>query len=183
MVGTPLQGGSLPESLASAEKRHPRASGFRGWCAVALLAALIVPPASAEDMPLPVEKQVPLILRVLTYDRQFEAKAGKEFWIGIVYNPAEPGSVKASNDVGETLTKYSGKTVKNLPINYYLVEYAAPAQLEAALKSRPGISVLYVCPGVKNLDNLLAVSRNRRITTTTGVPDLVERGVAVGDGG
>lgn len=138
--------------------------------------------AAAEPMPLRPDLQVPLILKILTYDRHFESKAGREVAIGIVYAPEDPGSVEAANQISETLFRFRDKTVKRLPIRHYLLEYTGPEKLERSIADR-GISVLYVAPGnVRNIEGVTRVSQSRGVTTATGVPDYVRRGVAVGIG-
>jgi hypothetical protein len=157
----------------------------RGSARSRILAVLLVLtslPARAQSMALPAELQVPLILKILTYDRQFEAKAKKEVAIGIVFDPADAASGKAAEQVSDTLYKFSGKTVKKLPLKYYLVEFTSEAELEATVKKR-GINVLYLCPGItKSLQSVIKISQAQSITTATGVPDSVRRGVAVGIG-
>jgi hypothetical protein len=130
-------------------------------------------------MPIPLERQVTLILKTLTYDRQLEAKAKGNLTVGIVYNPADPNSVQVAKDVSEVLAKFATKRVKGLPLNQYLVEYATPGQLDVVVKNR-ALTVFYVCPGVKGLPYLLKVAEQFQITTTTGVPGFVKDGVAVG---
>jgi hypothetical protein len=137
---------------------------------------------AAEPMPLQPDLQVPLILKILTYDRHFETKAGRDLSIGIVYAPYDPDSVKTANDVAETLYRYSGKTVKRLPVRYFLLEYTNAEGLDRSVQQR-SISVIYIAPGNgKNLDGILGVSKTRSATTATGVPDYVRRGVSVGLG-
>lgn len=148
------------------------------------LLLVVRPPllAAAEPMPMAPELQVPLILKVLTYDRHFEEKAGKEVAIGIVYAPADPGSVAAANQIAAILYRFGGKTVKRLPVRYYMVDYTTPENLERSITQR-GIGVLYVSPGnLRNLPGLTRVSQAKGIITTTGVPDYVRRGVSVGIG-
>ena len=146
------------------------------------LASLAAPSALAEEMALAADLQVPLLLKVLTYDRNLEARAGKELAIGIVFDAGDRDSAKATDQIGSTLFKFSGKTVKTLPIKYYTIEYTSPADLERFVKQR-GISVLYVAPGnTKNLPGLLKLSQDLDLVSATGVPDYVRKGVAVGIG-
>jgi hypothetical protein len=159
--------------------RHRRPSWLR---LLAALFAFTSIPARAESMALPAELQVPLILKILTYDRQFEAKAKTEVAIGIVFDPADGPSAKSAEQISDTLFKFTGKTVKKLPLKYYLVEFTSGPDLEATVKKR-GINVLYLCPGIaKSLQSVLKISQSQSITTATGVPDYVRRGVAVGIG-
>jgi hypothetical protein len=158
--------------------------GFRRFGLVLGLVALLRATglAAAEPMPLTPDLQVPLILKILTYDRHFEAKAGRDLAIGIVYAPADPSSVKAANDISDTLFRFAGKTVKRLGIRYFLIEFTTPEKLEQSIAQR-GISVLYLAPGnAKNLAAVTKVSQARGITTATGVPDYVRKGVSVGIG-
>jgi hypothetical protein len=133
-------------------------------------------------MPLGAEAQIPLLLKVLTYDRNFEQKAGAELAIGIVHDPSDRDSAKATEEVGSILYKFAGKTVKKLPMKYFTIEFTGPADLERFVKEKR-ISVLYITPGsAKALAAVLKVSEDLKLTTLTGVPDYVRRGVAVGIG-
>ncbi len=132
---------------------------------------------AAEPMPLSPDLQVPLILKVLTYDRHFESKAGRELIIGVVYEPGDPDSLKSASTIIATLLRFSGKTVKRLPIRYQLVAMDQMARLVPSM----GISVLYVAPGnARNLAALTRFSQANHVTTVTGVPGYVTQGVAVG---
>lgn len=156
----------------------PRKRGLLALGAALLLAGTL----RAEPMALGAETQIPLLLKVLTYDRNFEKKAGKELAIGIVHDPGDRDSAKATDEVGTTLFKFTSRTVKGLPMKYYTIEFTGVADLERFVKEKK-ISVLYIAPGnVKGLAALLKVSEDLRLTTLTGVPDYVRRGVAVGIG-
>jgi hypothetical protein len=146
-----------------------------GLVLLALLRPVVA--AAAEPMPLTPDLQVPLILKVLTYDRHFESKAGRELIIGVVYEQGDPESLKAASTIIATLLRFSGKTVKRLPIRYQLVAMDQMARLVPSM----GISVLYVAPGnARNLPALTRFSQANHVTTVTGVPSYVRQGVAVG---
>jgi hypothetical protein len=146
------------------------------------LALLGAGPLGAETMALAADVQIPLLLKVLTYDRNFERKAGKELAIGIVHDPSDRDSAKATDEVGTTLFKLTSRTVKGLPLKYYTIEFTGAADLERFVKEKK-ISVLYLAPGnAKNLPVLLKVAEDLDLTTLTGVPDYVRRGAMVGIG-
>jgi hypothetical protein len=173
--------------LKSLQRRWPfghspaRPSRFRTLGAF-LAIALAVGPVGAEDMPLSAELQVPLLLKILIYDRHFESRFGAELKLGVVYAPLDPQSVKAATDFTDVLYKYAGKTVKRLPVTYLLVEFSTPEGLERSITARD-IDVLYVAPGnSKNVAAIIKVSRARGVTTMTGIPDYVRSGVCVGLG-
>lgn len=157
----------------------------RRKAALALGLLLVVRPGlawAAEEMPLRPELQVPLLLKILTYDRHFETKAGHELAIGIVYVPDDQGSIDASQQITDTLYRFRDKTVKGKAVRFFTFEYRNPEKLERSITER-GVSVLYVAPGCSRfLDGILKVSQARGVTTATGVPDYVRRGVSVGIG-
>lgn len=152
----------------------------RGLVTAAVALAMAVAPASAEEMAVRPDLQVPILLTILKYDRHLESRAGEELMIGILYPPTDPDAVKAANAVSDTFFRFAGKTVKRLPIRYRLVEYTTPENLERSTATL-GIDVLYVTPGnAKNLQGITKVSQGRGITTMTGVPQYVRGGVCVG---
>jgi hypothetical protein len=147
-----------------------------------LLAALVVPAARTEPMPFPVDVQVPLLLKILTYDRLFEAKARSALTIGVVFVAADPESVQAKDDILRALQAMSDRTIKNVPIKGLALEYRDAVSLEKTVRTN-SINVLYIAPGnAAVLSPLLRLSHTRGITTATGVPEYVQKGVAIGIG-
>ena len=144
--------------------------------------AFQVPQLDGELMPVPVELQIPLILKVLTYDRNFENRARSQLKIGIVYNTGDASSVMAKNQVSSVFEEFEAKTIKNVPIKHFSLEYVSQDQFINIVNANQ-MTVYYVAPGnARNLDNLLRMSQSQRVITVTGVPGYVFRGVAVGIG-
>jgi hypothetical protein len=151
-----------------------------GRLALTLLALCPMPVLAQASMP--ASQQLPLLLKVLTYDRQFEAKASPKVVIGIVFVPTDAESLSVTNEMISALRRARGKTVKGLPIDHVTVPFTTERQLETAVREQ-GINVFYVAQGSEeHLDAVLRVSRGKRVTTTTGVPSYVGQGVAVGIG-
>ena len=120
--------------------------------------------ARAESMAVPAQMQVPILMKVLAYDRQFDAKAGAALTIGIIYTASDPSSAKSTDQISDTLYGFAGKTVRKVPIKYYQIEYTTPAELEAFVKAK-GVNVFYVAPGNdKALPAILKLSQSRAIT-------------------
>jgi len=166
-------------------RRRPPGRPLRGpglardALALALAVSMAVP-LHAEDMPLSPELQLPIILKVLVYDRHFESRFGSEFTLGILYEPRDADSLKAAEGVSDYMFRMRGKTEKTLPIRYLLVDYTGPESLERSITTH-AIDVLYVAPGnANNLAGITKVSHKKGVTTTTGVPDYVRSGLAVG---
>ena len=159
----------------------PRRRG-RGWVATVLAALLSVPAAGTEPMPFKPDVQITLLLKILTYDRSFSVKAKSGVKIGVVYVASDPESVQVKDEILKTLQLVADRTIKNVPITAVALEYKDPKALAAAVRSG-GINVFYIAPGnADSLTELLRMSHTRGITTATGVPEYVQRGVAIGIG-
>ena len=131
---------------------------------------------------MPVSQQLPLLLKVLTYDRQFEARMSPKLVVGIVFVPTDAESLSVTNDMIRMLRRTRGKTVKGLPIDFVNVPFDTERKL-AETVAQEGINLFYVAPGTDaHLEAILRVARENHITTTTGVTSYVSQGVAVGIG-
>jgi hypothetical protein len=146
------------------------------------VALAVFPTAAVAQASLPASEQVPLLLKVLTYDRQFGAKGGDKLVVGIVFLAEDAESLNAANEIIRTLRRFRGKTVKGLPIDYVTMPYVSQQRLEEQI-NESNVNVMYLAPGSDSfLPTVLRVSKAKRVTTTTGVPDYVHDGVAVGIG-
>jgi YfiR/HmsC-like len=159
-----------------------RASATTRLLGGVLCLVLAAPLKAAEAMPVAADVQVALLLKILTYDRSFAYKAKSEVSIGVVYVPSDPESVRARDEVLKTLSQLAGRTIKSLPIRYAAIEYRDPVSLEKAVRANR-VNVFYVAPGnSQSLAALMKLSQTYAITTVTGVPEYVSRGIAIGIG-
>jgi hypothetical protein len=146
------------------------------------LSGLVLPTGRAQSMAVDADLQVTLIFKILTYDRQLEARTGADLVVGIVHDPRDHDSAVAADQIASTLYKFRDKKVKEIAIRYFLIEYTSPRELEAFVAQK-GVDLLYITPGsTKFLCDVLRISRAQHKTTATGVPEYVRRGVGVGVG-
>jgi hypothetical protein len=164
-----LAGAVCPESL-------------RGETSSSLVVTQGVAPIPSETVPMPASLQVPLLLKILTYDRNFGTRGESALSVTIVLAPGNPLSARAAAEITEVLRTLSDKTVRNLRVEFSSVEYVSDEQISGVLQANR-VNMLYIAPGnEQNLPTLLKVSRTRHAITATGVPEYVEKGVAVGIG-
>ncbi len=122
---------------------------FRGPGVILGVAAILLGlPAVGRpaEMPVPAETQIPLLLKILTYDRNLTAKAGTDLVVGVVFDSSNRSSAAAADKVGTALYAMKGRTVKGRPLTWFAVEYTGAADLEKAVRSK-GIGVFYLTPG------------------------------------
>ncbi len=135
----------------------------------------------AEEMPVPVDLQYSLFLKILTFDRNLKDRVGEEIVVGIVYQK----NFRESNSVKEEFTKVMDespiKAIEDIPIRQVPINLDNTG-LDSTV-SQMKIDILYITPlrAVK-IEDITKVSRTKQLTTLTGVPDYVESGLAVSVG-
>ncbi len=167
-------------------RRHiDHAGRWRRLCAAVLLscALVIAAPTSvvAQQMAVPANLQVPLLLKILTYDRNLASRPGDALTVRIVFRAGDTESEQAAGEVAAVLDALTDKSVKGLPIRFTSIPIGTEDELIAAIQI-DAVSVLYVAPGAVDVPMVLRVARSSRVVSATGVPALVDQGVAIGIG-
>ena len=137
-------------------------------------------PAFAQQMPVPVEVQVPVLLKVLTFDRRIADVRGENLVVGVLYQSGFRLSSTVKDRVMDALSSTGPSGPANRPLKVVAVDADGKESLETAL-ARLGVRVLYVTPmRAFDLESLVAATRRNRTLTLTGVPDYVEAGLSIG---
>ena len=134
---------------------------------------------AVDDMDVPVTRQVPLLTRVLSFDRSLEGSA--PLVVAVVYQGQNRASRQAHDAFFRALSSRT-PTVHGRSIQLVSVEMSSGGSLTTRLR-RVGADVAYVAP-VRGVDvGAVARSANRAgVLTLTGVRRYVGDGVAVGIG-
>ena len=159
-------------SSALAPVRRPR------WAVAAALLCLgaALPP---DDMDVPVARQVPLLTRVLSFDRSLGGPA--HLVIAVVYQDRNRAS-RHTYDAFVQAVAARSPTVQGRPVRVAPVELGATSSVTGRLRSM-GADVAYVAP-LRGVD-VRALARGAAgegVLTLTGVRRYVDAGVAVGIG-
>lgn len=170
---------SKPVAPATAKRMVMQAPRLGLAFCVALFGALLAGAASpAADMAVPAEVQHPLFLKILSYDRNLERRAGSELVFGIAYQGRYRPSVTARDAFVRAAEASAVTRINGIPVRYVPVEASTPAALARAVE-RHELDVLYVCPlRAFDVRAIAAVSRSAQVATLTGVPGYVSAGLA-----
>ena len=143
-----------------------------------LLGASAVPGrASAQAMDVPVTTQVSLFLKVMTFDRNLEKRAGQKLVLAVAYQSENRASARARNEVMSAL---SGVT-KVGTIDLQVMDIDLDKQRLEVELSDHNVTVLYVTPlRAVDLDDVISAARGAGVRTITGVAGYVEGGLSVG---
>lgn len=146
---------------------------------IPLLAVLLSLPAAAQEIEVPVETQVPILLKVLGFDRNVAQAAGP-LRIGILHQPRVRSSRAVFEAFVAAVRKSGIRSVADRPLLLVPVEIDSEADLPGQLVSA-GVEAVYVAPlRAVRISAVTEVTREHHITTLTGVPDYVIDGLTVG---
>ena len=131
----------------------------------------------AQEMEVPVAIQLPLFLKVVSFDRQLRTRSAGALVIAFAYQ----GGFRASSDTKEQAWRAASTVheIDGLPVTLVAIDLDKE-ELSAALV-RSKATLLYLSPmrGV-DVKELMAITRANQVTTLTGVVRYVELGCAVG---
>jgi len=130
--------------------------------------------ARAQDMDVPVQMQVALFLKVLTFDRNLVVSPASEIVVGVVFQSGYRASINAKNIAMTALQA----TANSRKIRAVAIDLDRETLSTALPRHRP--SVLYVAPlRAVEIGDLATIARNANVTTLTGVTEYVALGLAI----
>ncbi len=148
------------------------------WILAFLIGAAAVPGrASAQAMDVPVTTQLSLFLKVMTFDRNLEKRAGQKLVLAIAFQSENRTSSRARS---EALAALSGITKVGIHDLEVIGIDLDKQNLETELRDH-NVAFLYVTPlRAMNLNEVISAARTAGVSTITGVPGYVEGGLSVG---
>ena len=148
------------------------------WLACLLVGRCLI--FAAQEIPVPVDLQYQLFLKILDFDRNLKARVGEEIVFGIAYQKTFRESADTKDELVKAILRSSLKEINSLPIRYVLVELKGENDLADAL-AKEKINILYVTPlrafDIKAFAN---VCQAKQIMTLTGVPSYMDLGISIG---
>lgn len=148
---------------------------------IAILVFLWSAPLCAQEMPVPVDIQLVLFFKILSFDRNLKEKVGEEILIAVCYERTFAGSLGARNELLKLLKELPVSEIEDVPLRFVSVDISEAGVVDTI--SRVGADILYVTPlHSVTIETITTASRAGKILTFTGVPDYVESGLAVGIG-
>lgn len=147
----------------------------------AVLAVFLSGGARAQEVAVPVETHLPLLAKILEYDRSFKERDRSVVVLGVIYQKSWRKSALVFDEL-VSLASRPSFTMGRLPVRIAPIDVSGTTELRHTLEQlRP--DVLYLAPvrGIP-LDEITRVSAQQQCRTVTGVPEFVEEGIAIGIG-
>lgn len=148
---------------------------------VVILMFVIMPESISQKMEVPIEIQVPMLLKILTFDRNLEKRSGKILTIGIVFQSKYKDSFETKDKFIESINKISIKKIKDIPIELVSIDVDRNDLESAVLKDE--VDVLYITPlRAFDIEKVIKLTQDKKIISMTGVIELINSGISVGIG-
>ncbi len=145
---------------------------------VVLFGSLAPPPAYAQDVAVPVALQIPLFLKVMSFDRRFAGKVGSSLVIVVVYQRGNRASTIAKDEALRAIA--STPPAFGVVRRGVAVDLHAGGDLAARIRYQSA-DVVYVTPlRSANIGDIASAARAAGASTWTGVADYMSHGIAVG---
>ena len=158
-------------------------AGLRAGLLALGLTAFAARSSVAQELAVPVSVQIPILAKILNFDRNFTERAGGRLTIGVLYQSRYRTSANVAAEVCRALEQLPPSAfgaLESLERTCIAIDLDAISALDSVVK-RLGVRVLYVSPlRAVHIEDVMAVSRAAQITTFTGVPRYVETGMAIG---
>lgn len=136
------------------------------------------PLLKAQDMEVPVTLQIPLFLKVMSFDRAFAARTGRSLVIAVVYQRGNRASMEARDDALRAIasTPRSADGVERHGIAVDLDSEPLTARL-----IRESADIVYITP-LRSVDirTIVTAAEAAGASTWTGVASHMAQGVSVG---
>jgi hypothetical protein len=148
----------------------------------AALLGVVAPATATDEIAVPADVQAALFVKIATFDRALPALPKKDLAIGILYERRVRASLEIEGDFVRALAAIPGQRIADKPFHTVALDWDGVENIGAMLDREP-IQILYVTPlRAVSIEQIAAAAKARGIRTWTGVPDYVERGLALGIG-
>ncbi len=129
-------------------------------------------------------RELDLLKKVLSFERNWKSRTSGELVIGIIYQGSYPPSTWAMEDWEKMMESLSeaDRRVEDIPIVLTPIDIDTVASLEKDLKDKK-VNLLYFTPletrnGQKIIKNVQPVCTRLKIATFTAIPDYLDSGLA-----
>jgi YfiR/HmsC-like len=153
---------------------RPTIAGILG-VTISLGAAPVV---NAQEMEVPVTLQIPLFLKVMSFDRAFAARTGRTLVIAVVYQRGNRASLEARDEallaIARTPRSADGVERRGIAVDL-------DSELLAPRLVRESADIVYITP-LRSVDirRVVMAAEDAGASTWTGVASYVAHGVSVG---
>jgi hypothetical protein len=134
--------------------------------------------AAAENMSVPIRLQAELLAKVVSYDRNFEARTGERVRMLLLVKAGDPDSSRAATEMKSALS--SIPTIGTLPHDDEIAMYSDAPALAEMCRARK-VSIVYLGPGfAQQVDTMRATMGDLSLLSVGSQAEYVPSGIVLG---
>jgi hypothetical protein len=143
-----------------------------------LLVALSGHVGRAEEAALPIALQVELLVKVASYDRNFQQRAGERAQVLIFTKPGNGDSARVAAQVEAGLAR--APQLAGLPHDETIMPYQGPVELANTCQTKRA-AIVFFGPGFRqDIPEIRAALDGIDVLSVSAIPDYVEAGIVLG---
>lgn len=145
---------------------------------ICLLITLASDRTRAEEAALPIAIQVELLVKVASYDRNFQQRAGERAKILIITKPGNGDSARVAAQVEAGLAR--APQIGGLPHDEVVLPYHGASELAEAIRTQHA-AIVYFGPGFRDdVGAIRAALDGVDVLSVSAIPEYVEAGIVLG---
>jgi hypothetical protein len=150
---------------------------------VLLLAFIIfAPPLHGQEMDAPVDVQLQLFIKILTFDRNLNVQPGDKIEFVVIYQDKYKLSKSTANSIRKEVKDANIDNVDGVPIEWIFTDINSPKDFANEI-AKYKIAVAYFTPlRAIDIKKLVSICRQYKVNTLSGVVDYLNEGIAVAVG-
>jgi len=134
----------------------------------------------AQEMPVPVELQLQLFSKILTFDKNLEQRGRDSLRIAVIYQKLYRYSDNTRKAFYDAAEKLQLRQIKGFPVRLLSKDLGGTADLRKLLTEQK-IDIIYIAPlRATPVSEITKVSRELKVLSLSGVTDYMTKGVSVG---
>jgi hypothetical protein len=156
----------------------PDARLRRDLVALGVIGALLAhgAPVRAEDVPVPIDLQAELLVKVAGYDRSMPDRAGDKVRVLVVSKRGDAESERAATTMAKALREF--EKIAGLPTEVTADAFSSAEALAKAVRDQK-LAIVYLGPGLgASIGPIAAALDGVSVLTAAAVPGHVPRGAA-----
>jgi len=161
---------------------HPTPRLCKGLAARLFVALSLLMPsiAAAQEMPVRVRDQFPILLKALTFDRSLSTRCADTLVIGILYQSRFRQSEDAKKEFMSIGQEIASSRAEEIPVRFVPIDLSLGTILHAEILAHR-VNTLYVTPlRGTDLKRVIEATRKSKVLTLTGISAYVDSGLSIG---
>ena len=152
---------------------------MKRFVSLLILLSLFSSVSLAQEMPVPVDIQYQLLLKILTFDRNLHSRTGDTLVIGIVHQKYFRTSLNVKEELMQIFDASDTPEIDSIPVACVPLPIQTLTGFDSLL-AQTKIDIIYIAPlrGV-DVSTLASICQSRNIVTFSGVPEYMDYGATI----